>query len=133
MFGLLRSQSRSAAGAIMYVTIGLLLVIWAGLWYYYFLRPDPNPPTWQTFLCVGIILSGVTVAGIGFLFGLIGRGAKAADTTVGVAPAGPVVTSVPVGQADVTAGLNAVGVVQPAVVPAVPSRAVPVSTLEATR
>lgn len=85
MFELFRNQSRSAAGAIKYVTIGTLLIIWAGLWYYYFLMPVPNAPAWQKFVCVGTILSGFAIAAIGLLFGLIGRGAKAADTTVGAA------------------------------------------------
>lgn len=85
MLELFRNQSRSAAGAIKYVTIGTLLIIWASLWYYYFLMPVPNAPTWQKFTCVGTILSGFAIAAIGLLFGLIGRGAKAADTTVGAA------------------------------------------------
>ena len=85
MFELFRNQSRSAAGAIKYVTIGTLMIIWAGLWYYYFLMPVPNAPTWQKFTCVGTILSGFAIGAIGLLFGLIGRGAKAADTTVGAA------------------------------------------------
>ncbi len=88
MFELFRNQSRSAAGAIKYVTVGTLLIIWAGLWYYYFLMPVPNAPTWQKFTCVGTILSGFAIAAIGLLFGLIGRGAKAADTTVGAASSG---------------------------------------------
>ncbi|HUQ68220.1 MAG TPA: hypothetical protein VM165_01780 [Planctomycetaceae bacterium] len=88
MFEMLRSQSRSAAGAILYVTIGTLMMIWAGLYYYYFLMPLPNPPAWQSFACVGTILSGLAVAAIGLLFGMIGRGAKAADTNVGVASTG---------------------------------------------
>jgi uncharacterized BrkB/YihY/UPF0761 family membrane protein len=96
MFELLRNQSRSASGAILYFTIGTLMVIWSGLWYYFFLLPDPNPPTQQTFLCVGIILSGIAIAAIGLLFGLIGRGAKAADTTVGVVTAEPIAPSIPV-------------------------------------
>ncbi|MDZ4683635.1 MAG: hypothetical protein SH850_01020 [Planctomycetaceae bacterium] len=90
MFGLLRDQSRSAAGAIWYVTIGTLLVIWASLWYYYFLMPSPNPPAWQRFACVGTILSGFAIGAIGMLFGLIGRSSKGADTTVGVAAAEPI-------------------------------------------
>ncbi len=98
MFELLRGQSRSAAGAIWYVTIGVLMMIWAGLWYYYFLWPVPNPPRWQTFTCVGTILSGLAIGSIGLLFGLIGRGAKAADTTVGVAsPVGAYVQTTPSG------------------------------------
>lgn len=96
MFELFRNQSRSAAGAIKYVTIGTLLIIWAGLWYYYFLMPVPNAPTWQKFTCVGTILSGFAIAAIGLLFGLIGRGAKAADTTVGAASSGPAASVVQV-------------------------------------
>jgi uncharacterized BrkB/YihY/UPF0761 family membrane protein len=90
MFEMIRSQSRSAFGAIMYVTIGTLLVIWAGLAYYYFVMPDPEAPMWQRFLCVGTILSGIAVASIGLLFGLIGRAAKPADTNTGVAATAPV-------------------------------------------
>ena len=97
MLELFRNQSRSAAGAILYVTIGVLLVIWSGLWYYYFLMPDPNPPTWQMFTCVGVIFSGLAIGTIGLLFGLIGRGAKAADTTVGVATAAPMAQAIPAG------------------------------------
>lgn len=88
MLGLLRSQSRSAAGAITYVTIGVLMMIWAGLCYYFFVMPDPNPAAWQKFACVGTILSGFAIGTIGLLFGLIGGGAKAADTTSGVAATG---------------------------------------------
>lgn len=85
MFELLRDQSRSAAGAIWYVTVGTLLVIWAGLWYFYFLLPDLNPSPTQRFICAGLILSGFAIGAIGLLFGYIGRSSKGADTTVGVA------------------------------------------------
>jgi len=85
MFDKLRNQSRSAAGAIWYVTVGTLLMIWAGLYYCYFLMPLPNPPAWQSFACVGAILSGLAVVAIGLMFGTIGRGAKAADANVEVA------------------------------------------------
>ena len=91
MFEMLRSQSKSATGAILYVTVGTLLMIWAGLSYYYFLMNNPEAPAWANFLCIGTILSGLAVASIGLMFGLIGRGAKGADTTVGVAPIGPMV------------------------------------------
>lgn len=90
MFELMKSPARSAAGAIMYVTIGTLMVIWAGLWYEFFLYPVPNPPAWQKFVCVGTILSGIAVGIIGLAFGTIGREAKSADNAVGIAPAGPI-------------------------------------------
>jgi hypothetical protein len=93
MFSLLRNQSRSAAGAIWYVTIGTLMVIWSGLWYFFFLLPDSNPSPWQRFVCAGLILSGIAIGVIGLLFGPIGRSSKGADTTVGVATAEPMVTT----------------------------------------
>ena len=123
MFELLRGQSRSAAGAIWYVTIGVLMMIWAGLWYYYYLWPVPNPPTWQTFTCVGTILSGFAIGSIGLLFGLIGRGAKAADTTVGVAnPVGAYVQATP----------NVAGITEPIGVPPVTAMPVSVATVATT-
>ncbi len=85
MFELFRSQSRSAAGAIVYVTIGTLMVIWSGLRYYYFILPAQSPPAWQSYACVSTIFSGIAIAVIGLLFGAIGRGAKEADNTVGMA------------------------------------------------
>jgi len=107
MFELLRSPSRSARGAIAYVTVGTLMVIWAGLWYWFFVTPQS--PGMHKFLCVGIILSGFAIGIIGLLFGMIGRGAKAADNAVGVAPAGPiapVVASAPVVPANVVADVS---------------------------
>ena len=89
MFEMLRAQSRSAFGAILYVTVGTLLMIWAGLYYYFYLSDASRPSDWQNFLCMGTLLSGLAVAAIGLLFGLIGGTAKSADTNVGVAPAGP--------------------------------------------
>lgn len=94
MLELLRSPSRSAAGAIFYVTVGTLMVIWAGLAYYFFVFPMPDPPPWQKFACFGTVLSGIAISLIGLLFGTIGREAKSADNTVGVAPAGPIVPMV---------------------------------------
>ncbi len=114
MFGLLRDQSRSAAGAIWYVTIGTLMVIWSGLWYFYFIMPVPNPSAWQRFTCVGMILSGVAIGAIGLLFGLIGRSSKGADTTVGVAAAEPIVSSPIAGETAILSPptvLNTAGVV----------------------
>ena len=103
MFEMLRTQSRSASGAILYVTVGTLLMIWSGLYYYYFLSAAERTSDWQNFACLGTILSGFAIAAIGLLFGVIGRGAKAADTTVGAAPIGPMVAPAVVGNPGVVA------------------------------
>lgn len=93
MLEMMRNQSRSAAGAIKYVTIGTLMIIWAGLWYFFFVLPIPNASPTHKFICVGTILSGIAIVLIGLLFGSIGRGAKGADTTTGVAPVVPMVAA----------------------------------------
>ena len=123
MFSFMRQPSRSAFGAIRYVTVWVLLMIWAGLWYYYFLRGNPNAPAWQEFMCIGIMLSGLAVTVIGMLFGVIGAGAKGADNTVGVANTTPVVQTMPVaagvpGTVAVPAGTQVAppGLIQPTVV-----------------
>jgi hypothetical protein len=82
MFKMFRIPSRSVSSAITYVTVGVLLIIWASLWYFYFISSDPNSSIWQRFFCMGILWSGVAVTAIGLLFGLIGNVAKAADDAV---------------------------------------------------
>ena len=130
MFELLRNQSRSSAGAIKYVTVGVLMMIWAGLWYYYFIMPQSDPPAGQKFACVGFILSGSAIGAIGLLFGLIGRGAKGADTTVGVASTEPVASIVPVAT---TANINTSRVVgDTPVVSAIPTTATSVRSVTRT-
>jgi len=106
MFEIFRNQSKSAAGAIVYVTVGVLMIIWAGLWYCFYIYPVPNPPTWQKFMCIGTILSGVAIGGIGLLFGMIGRGAKGADTSVGVSTMG---STLPIAAATVSPNGSVVG------------------------
>jgi hypothetical protein len=96
MLELIRNPSRSASGAILYVTVGTLMVIWAGLYYYFFLFSTPDSEPWQKYGCVGTILSGLAIAIIGFLYGQIGQGAKSADNTVGVASTTQVAPLMPV-------------------------------------
>jgi RsiW-degrading membrane proteinase PrsW (M82 family) len=87
MTAISRTTARSGRGTRFYVTVGSLLLIWAGLWYYFFLMPDPNPPAWQRFVCIGAILSGLALAGIGILFATI---AKPAETVSVQGPIKPV-------------------------------------------
>jgi hypothetical protein len=124
MFSFLRQPSRSATGAIRYVTVGVLLMIWAGLWYWYWIRGNPNAERWQEFTCVGILLSGVAVTVIGLLFGTIGGGAKQADNTVGVAtttPAVPATVGAPAGGVvPAAAGMPVANVAAPVTMPPAP-------------
>ena len=131
MLDYLRTQSKSAAGAITYVTVGTLLMIWSGLYYYFFLMREPNPSPEQSFTCLGIILSGFAIAAIGLLFGLIGRGAKAADHMVAAG------TVTPVAAADqgtgTSAAIGAAPVAAVAPVAAIPTNGVPVGAVPNSR
>jgi hypothetical protein len=81
----LRQPSPSTGLAIFYITIGTLLAIWGGVWYYFLRNEGPaNPPaTWQYYVCAGVFLSGIAIAIIGLLVGRIGQEAQNADTPIG--------------------------------------------------
>lgn len=89
MTAISRTTARSGRGSRFYVTVGSLLLIWAGLWYYFFLMPDPNPPAWQRFACIGAILSGFTVAAIGIFFATVAKPAETVSVNGPIAPVSP--------------------------------------------
>lgn len=128
----LRQPSPSTGIAVMFITLGTLAAIWAGVWYYYLRNAEVLTNDWRYFVCTGLFLSGVAVAIIGLLVGRIGQEAQNADAPIGEVTAAAVQ---PVGTPVVTQGA-----VQPAVVPAnaaapvapqVPVPAVPQTTTRA--
>lgn len=60
------TRSTSPRAVMTFVTIGALLTVWSGAWYF-FLQPDG--PT-QRFLCAGFFLSGMVFLIIGAFMGL---------------------------------------------------------------
>ena len=131
MFDSLRSRSQSASGAILYVTIGALLMIWSILWYLFFLMPDANAPRWHTFACVGTILSGLAILVIGLLFGLIGHNAKAADAHLEPVASVPPQATTPTLIAPAAAAYPQ-GAIPPAVATGVPQGAMPAGVVQPT-
>ena len=83
----LRQPSPSTGLAIFYITIGTLLAIWGGVWYYFLHNEGPansNPPgVWQYYVCTGVLLTGIALTIIGLLVGRIGQEAQNADTPIG--------------------------------------------------
>lgn len=129
----LMSQPSSAAKtSLAYITLGSLLIVWTGVWYWY-LRGNPEgvlPRTW--YICYGLLATGAVVLLIGLAVGQIGRQARhaelpppevmrqeaqidqsAAARPVVVAPAAPAVTAQP-GAAPVTTAPAAVPLNPPA-------------------
>jgi hypothetical protein len=75
---MLPSTSSAARTALVYITVGALLVIWTGVWFIYLRNSAPQndaPYYW----CGGLVITGITLIVIGLGIGQIGRSAKNAD------------------------------------------------------
>src|SRR5206468_1971208 len=72
----------AARTALVYVTLGALLVIWTAVWYFY-LNNNPPQTAGPYYWCAGLVASGVTLIGIGLGLGRIGQQARAADIVHG--------------------------------------------------
>jgi len=118
--------SAAARMAVWYITAGVLLMVWSGIWWTYMHRHPPSGDgIW--FVCYGCLLSGVAFTVIGILMGQVGRSARQADLppTVSATPTVGQVQPVP-GQMPGTVATPAVmapapGVMPPTAVPAAPA------------
>jgi hypothetical protein len=74
------SANPAARSALAYITIGSLMDVWAGVWYWYMRSmPDGNRDGTWWYICIGLLLSGAVLIVIGLLIGRIGREARHAD------------------------------------------------------
>ena len=62
--------------ALTYVTIGSLIDVWTGVWYFTFRDPAHPLSNSATFWLFGLFLSGLTLVVIGLFLGPIGRSAR---------------------------------------------------------
>jgi hypothetical protein len=66
--------------AIIYITLGSLIDVWTGVWYFTFARDDHGNISRNTwFWLAGLFLTGITLIVIGILLGEIGRSARKAE------------------------------------------------------
>lgn len=66
--------------SLVYITVGTLLDVWVGVWYFAFARNGDHPLTSTTqFWLLGLFLTGLTLVIIGLLLGQIGRAARKAE------------------------------------------------------
>jgi hypothetical protein len=75
---LLSKPSTAAKTALLYITIGLLVDIWCGIWYWY-LRDHPPADEAVWYVCYGFLLTGLALLVIGLAIGPIGRAARHAE------------------------------------------------------
>lgn len=64
--------------SLIYVTIGTMLVVWTGVWYFVFRGGAEMTRTTQ-FWVVGFFLTGLALLAIGLLLGPLGRNANRAE------------------------------------------------------
>jgi hypothetical protein len=75
---MLQRPSFGAPVAIAYITLGALIGVWSGIWYFYL---HNNPPQENTayYFCTGFLLTGLVLIVIGLALGPIGRVARQAE------------------------------------------------------
>jgi hypothetical protein len=70
--------SFTAYTALIYVTVGALIAVWTGLWYWFLTQnPPQTPSTW--YWCYGLLATGLTLLIIGLTMGWIVRSARQAE------------------------------------------------------
>jgi hypothetical protein len=75
---LMNKPSFAARTAVIYVTLGSLIAVWSGIWYWYLSNnPPENVVMW--YWCYGFLLTGLTLIVIGLTIGQIGRSARHAE------------------------------------------------------
>jgi len=89
-----KQQSASAQAALIYVTVGALILVWTTVWYFY-LQTAADTSRGLYFLCAGSFMTGLVLLVIGLGVGHIGRSARQADSPVQAHPDVPS-TTVPV-------------------------------------
>jgi hypothetical protein len=74
------SANPAARSALTYITVGALMNVWSGVWFWYMYSTSEGnrDGTWW-YICTGIMLSGLVLIVIGLLIGRIGREARRAD------------------------------------------------------
>ena len=118
MTGFFTAPSRTAAMAVIYITVGILTMIWTGVWYLY-VATHAEIADWQKFMCAGFFLSGFAVMVIGLLMGQIGSSAKIADNTIAAETAVPAVP----GDSAAVSGTTTPVASPPAMKPTIPGTA----------
>jgi hypothetical protein len=114
---MLQKPSFGAPVAIAYITVGALIDVWSGIWYFY-LRNNPPQDNTSFYFCTGFFLTGLVLIVIGLALGPIGRVARQAEHHPELVPEEPKITmpatavpTVPVGNGSGSAqGLPAQGV-----------------------
>lgn len=75
----------AARTALTYITLGVLTVIWTGVWYVYMYN---NPPAVHSsyYWCIGFLVTGLALVGIGTVLSFMHRPAQPVDLPAALVP-----------------------------------------------
>jgi hypothetical protein len=71
-------SSPAAKTALVYITVGSIMEVWSGVWFFY-LRAHPPQSDLVWYFGAGFALTGLVLLVIGLALGRIGRAARHAD------------------------------------------------------
>lgn len=69
----------AARAALLYITVGAVMIVWSGIYYYYLNDHPPTQSDTPWYWCTGFLLTGCTLLIIGLAVGWIGRSARQAE------------------------------------------------------
>jgi len=72
--------------ALTYVTVGSLIDVWTGAWYFAFRDPQTPMSHTASFWLAGLFLTGLTLIVLGLLLGPLGRSARKVELPPDEAP-----------------------------------------------
>jgi RsiW-degrading membrane proteinase PrsW (M82 family) len=75
---MLSKPSPAARLSVMYITIGALIDVWSGIWFWYMSNHPPENEAMH-YWCWGFLFTGATLLAIGLALGKIGRAAQHAE------------------------------------------------------
>lgn len=127
---LFNQKSNASRIALIYITLGALIIVWTCVWYIYLRNNEPLTSV-PFYWCAGLLVSGVVLVGIGLGIGRIGREARHADLPAEInpppaaaplaqAPAAPMVA--PIAPAATAPGMDVRGSVSAAPVGGAPTK-----------
>ena len=75
----------AARTALTYITLGVLTVIWTGVWYVYMYN---NPPEAHAayYWCIGFLVTGLALVGIGTVLSFMHRAVQPVELPAAVVP-----------------------------------------------
>ena len=90
-----RLPSGSARMAVGYITTGILMIVWTGVWMHYLYNYAESSSQGYWYISSGLMLSGFALLAIGILMGRIGQEAKNADGVAAMPTAAEAVATFP--------------------------------------